>query len=255
MDIARLLTLRSLTKKIAEQFAQQVREYLTHLAPLLQPHGLLGDLVRSGKGHVKGRDVALQELNKLYQPLARASALNLQSELRPPLDLFASSADLAPASYSYSPRDGDKAITVTTPLKWVLSYKDLGPQRLRELISNHPRSSGDDLRLCVLHFLAMHMLTQRRPGIAPIFEALRFPLSSAPQQDLHGLPFVLVSSAISTVRPPDEVILQSTQLSGTFTFEEVVNLDDIATLSDPLRERVLGLVREHGGNLAGELGL
>jgi hypothetical protein len=254
-DISHLLVLRSLTKKIAEQFAQQARESLTHLAPLFQPHVLLGDLVRSGKGHVKGQDVALQELDKLYQPLARASALNLQSELKPPLDIFASSVDLAPASYSYSPRGSDKAIMVTTPLKWVLSYKDLGPQRLRELISNHPRSSGDDLRLCVLHFLSMHMLAQRRPGVGPIFEALRFPLSSAAQLDLHGLPFVYLSSPISTVRPPDEVILQSTQLSGTFTFEEVVNMDDIARLGDPLREQLLGLVREHGGNLAGELGL
>lgn len=254
-DISRLLLLRSLTKKISERFAQQVREHLTNLAPLLQPHGLLGDLVRSGKSHVKGQEAALQELTKLYQPLAKASALNVQSELRPPLDLFASSAEIAPASYTYSPQGAEKAITVTTPLKWVLSYKDLGPQRLRELVSSHSRTSGDELRLCVLHYLALHMFAQRRPGIGPIFDALRFPLSSVPQQDLHGLPFVCVSSPIATVRPPDDVILQSTQMSGTFTFEEIVNMDDIPKLSDPMKEQVLGLVREHGGSLAGELGL
>ena len=221
-DISRLLVLRSLTTKLAEHFAKQVREHLTNLAPLLQPHTLLGDLVRSGKSAVKGQDAALQELVKLYQPIARASALNLQTELKPPLDIFSASAEIAPASYSYTPEGSSKAITISTPLKWVLSYKDLGPQRLRELISSHARSGGGDLQVCVLHFLAMYLLTHKRPGIAPVLDALRFPLTSGPSNEFAGIPFVYVSSPVSTMRPPDPIILQSTQISGTTAFEEVV---------------------------------
>ncbi|MEO8630344.1 MAG: hypothetical protein ABI612_19935 [Betaproteobacteria bacterium] len=254
-DISRLLLLRSLTTRLADHFAKQVREHLSNLGPLLQPHTLLGDLVRSGKSAVKGQDAALQELTKLYQPIARATALNLQTELKPPLDIFSASTQIAPASYTYTPEGSSKAITITTPLRWVLSYKDLGPQQLRELIASHARSGGGDLQLCVLHFLAMYLLTHRRPGIAPVLEALRFPLTSNPINEFAGIPFVYVSSPISTMRPPDPIILQSTQISGTSTFEEVVNVDDIARLSDPLKAQVVALVKEHGGELARDLGL
>src|SRR5882672_2456038 len=94
LDISRLLLLRSLTTKLGEHFAQRVRDYLTHLAPLLQPHTLFGDLVRFGKSSVNGQDAAFQELSRLFQPLARASALNLQSELKAPLDIFGTAAEI-----------------------------------------------------------------------------------------------------------------------------------------------------------------
>jgi len=51
------------------------------------------------------------------------------------------------------------------------------------------------------------------------------------------------------MRPPDAIILQSTQLSGTTTFEEIVNMDDISALTDPVRDRVLELIKEHGAGL------
>jgi len=38
------------------------------------------------------------------------------------------------------------------------------------------------------------------------------------------------------VRPADEIIVQSTELSGSPAFEEIVNLEDVVGLSDPLRE-------------------
>ena len=255
MDLSRLLTLRTLTNALTEHCARQAREYLVNLGVLFQPRFLLGDLIRFEKCQAKGQDSAFQALLKLYQPLARATALNVQSELAPPLDIYGGVPDLFPATYSYTPEGATKPITIVSPLKWVLAFKDLGPQRLRELMARHARSGGNELQACVLHYLTMHMLAERRPGPAPILEALRFPLSSAPQQEFSGLPFVYLSAPIASVRPPDALILQSAQISGTATFEEVVDVGGISQLSDPLKDRVLGLVREHGGDLGREIGL
>jgi hypothetical protein len=253
-DIARLLALRALTTALAEQLASQARDYLANLAPLLSPRSLLGELIRGEKASVRGAEAAFQELARLYQPIARVQALNLQPDLRAPLDLFGITPEIFPASYSFTPEGSSRPLTIVTPLKWVLVYRDVGPQRLRELIASHPRSGGTDLQDCVLHYLVMHLLTSRRPGIAPVLQALRFPVSSARAEELAGLPITYLSAPLSTIRPPDAVILQSAQISGTNAFEEVVDLTDIARLADPLKERVLALVREHGAALLPELG-
>ena len=255
MDLSRLLALRTLTNALAEHFARQAREYLANLGLLFQPRILLGDLIRYEKCQVKGQDSAFQELLKLYQPLARASALNVQVELKPPLDIYGGAIDLFPAAYPYTPEGATKPVTIVSPLKWVLAFKDLGPQRLRELVAMHARSGGNELQGCVLNYLAIQMLAERRPGPAPILEALRFPLSSAPQPEFAGLPFVCLSAPLPSVRPPDVLILQTTQISGAATFEEVVDADQISKLSDSISDRVLALVREQGGELGSELGL
>ena len=149
-------------------------EHLANLAPLLSPRALLGDLILGEKNAAKGSNLAFQELNSLYQPVSKSAILGLQSELRPPLEIFGLTPEIFPASYSYTPPGHNKPITVITPLKWVLIYKDLGPQRLRELVGSHSRNDGGELKSCVLHYLVMQILAGRRPGVAPILEALRF---------------------------------------------------------------------------------
>ena len=255
MDLARLLTLRTLTNALSEYFANRARDYLANLSQLLQPRVLLGDLVRYEKCAVKGQDVAFQELLKRFHSVAKSSALNVQPELKPPLDCYGGPLELYPATYSYLPEGGTKPITIVSPLRWVLGYKDMGPQRLRELIVIHDRSGGNELQSCALHYVALQLLTERRPGPVPLMEALRFPVSSAPQPELGGIPFVFVSALLPSVRPPDLLILQTTQISGTATFEEVVDAERIAELKDPIREEVLSLMSEHAADLKDELGL
>jgi hypothetical protein len=225
------------------------------LGLLFQPRLLFGDLIRFEKCSAKGQEAALQELLKLYQPFARGAALGLQAELTPPLDIFGSTPELCPVTYAYTPEGSTKSVTIIRPLQWVLAFKDQHPERLRELVARQSRSSGQELQACVLHYLAMHMLATRRPGPASILDALRFPLASKPQQEFSGLPFIVMSAPVDSMRPPDALILQSTQISGTATFEEVVDVRMIPPLADPLREQVLSLVHEHAREIGAELGL
>jgi hypothetical protein len=41
------------------------------------------------------------------------------------------------------------------------------------------------------------------------------------------------------------VIIESAELSGMDAFEEVVSIDDLARMRDPMKERLLALAREH----------
>jgi hypothetical protein len=245
-DLNRLLKLRALTTALADYLERTAREHLASLSALLQPRALLGDLVRFEKAAVKGQDEAFRDLLKLYQPIASAPAINVQPDLKPPLDVHPSAIDIVRASYTYTPEGSLKPLTVVTPLKWVVVYKDRSPSRLRDLVANHKRSGGNDLQSCIVHYLVMHLLAERRPGVAPILEALRFPVSSVPNVEFAGLPFVYLASPISTMRAPDPIIVQSTLISGASTFEEVVDLSDANRLRDPLSEQILAIVREHG---------
>ena len=58
-----------------------------------------------------------------------------------------------------------------------------------------------------------------------------------------------ISSSTRPTRPPASVIIESTEISGMDVFEEVVRLDDIAKLRDPLKQRLMELVQSHGENL------
>lgn len=249
-DLNRLMQLRSLTSALARHFEATARGCLAALAPMLQPRNLLGDLIRAEKAPAKDQDSAFRELVKLYQPIARQAAINTQVDLKPPLDIYTSTIDIAPASYTHTPEGGGKPVTIVTPLKWVVSYKDLGVARLREQIAGHARSGGNELQTTLLHYLTLHLLLSRRPGPASLIEALRYGLESSPYAEFGGLPVVHLAAPVPTVRPPDPVIVQSTTVSGAATFEEVVDLEAIGMLRDPLKERVLALLAEHGSGLA-----
>jgi len=79
-----------------------------------------------------------------------------------------------------------------------------------------------------------------------ILGALRFPVVSERLPEYGELPLTCVQSAIGTVLPPDEVIVESTEISGRDVFEEVIKPGEISILPDPYRDRLIELVKSHG---------
>ena len=253
-DIPRMLVLRKLTNAIAEYFERRLMEQLANLAPLLNPKMLLGEHIRGGAA-MRDSEKAFRELSKIYQSIAPAKPFQLEGTLKPPLDIFNTVVETTPAEYAYVPAGSGpgKRITIISPLKWTLSYKGMGPQRLRELIGVPLRTDVTDLQACILHTLVMHLIMGRRPGVAGVLEALRFPVSSSQSEEFGHLPLTCISCPVSTMRPPDEVIIQSTEISGSMAFAEVVNLEDIARMSDPLRDHLLEIVKSHDEKLLSEI--
>jgi hypothetical protein len=250
----RLLALRKLTRAIADFLRGQMKEYLGTLAPLLRPQVVLGGYTHGSiKDPVKGADQAFKELQSLYESVGSAKPFSLTQELKPPLDMISSALDMTVLEYSYTAQTDrhNKTVVISSPLKWALTYTGFSPARLGDLLARRTRDANE-LQSFLVHYLVMHIVVSKQVGIRNMFEALHFPITTSHSPDFGGLPITTISSSISTIRPPDEVIVESTEVSGMDAFEEIVDIGDIARMRDPLKHRLIEILESLGEKLPAE---
>lgn len=247
-----LLVLRKLTRAIADIARAQMTEYLSTLAPLLRPKTVLGDYVEDGsKESTRRSDKAFKELQALYETVAATKPYNLPRDLTLPLRLTGTGLEITAVDTPHIVQAGaeSRTIMVRSPLSWTLSYAGYAPTRLPDLLKAKLRP-GEELGQLVLSYLLLHVVTNNSPGLMQVFNALHFPITTTTVAEFGPLPVTRIGVAISTTRPSDEVILESAELTGMDAFEEVVNVDDLHRLQDPLRERLLEIVRQQAPELA-----
>jgi hypothetical protein len=244
----RLLALRKLTRAMADLLRGQMKEYLSTLAPLFHPKVVLSSYVEGTTFDVSRiGEKAFKELQELYQVIARSRLYNLPPEFRTPLEVINPQLEMTPVVYTHVATSGDesKNVVVTSPLKWALTYGGFGPTRLKSVLEE-PKRTSDELQQFVLHYLMMNAVVSKQTGVSHILDALHFPLITERSPEFADLPLTYISSSISTIRLPDDVIIESTEISGMDAFEEVINIDDVAKLQDPLKEHLRGLLQSHG---------
>jgi hypothetical protein len=242
-----LLSLRRVTRAMADLLRGQMKEYLSTLAPLFHPRVVLSSYVE-GPAYDVSRvgEKAFKELKQLYQTIAKSRQYSLPLEFKTPLEVINPQLEMTPVEYRYVAQGGkeSKTVVVTSPLKWALTYAGFGPNRLKAFLTE-PKRTTDELQQLVLHYLMMHTVVSKQTGVSRILDALRFPLITERSQEFGDLPLTYISSSISTVRLPDSVITESTEISGMDAVEEVVNIPDIAKLGDPLKERLTELLQTY----------
>ena len=240
----KLLTLRKLTRTAGEIINGQMKDYIASLAPLFRPRAIFGDHIQgNGKESVKGSEQAFKELKAIYESVATGTPFYLPKELNSPLMQMTSSLELVPWEYSHNAKiDGEeKTVAVTCPYKFAISYTGYSPRHLEELLKNRNRNEGE-LQQCVLHYLAMHTVISKQPGLVKILERLHFRLASDQWPGFGALPITVITSSISTILPPDALVIESTELSGKDAFEELVNVGDAARLGDPFKEQLIAVL-------------
>ncbi len=251
-SIQQLLVLRKLTVAVSKLLTEQMRDYLTTLAPLLRPKAVLGDYVDSStKEAARGAEKNFKELQSLYETIAAAKPFNLAAELKPPIEIVSAALEFRPLEYDHAAQTDNesKTVTVTSPLRWVLNYSGFTLARLKELVADRNRSATE-LREFLLHYLVLHVVLSKQPGVTRILETLHFTISADNRlPELGNLPIVYINSSVSTLLPPDNVIIESTEISGRNVFEEVVNVADIVKMRDPLKERLMELIKSHDPSL------
>jgi hypothetical protein len=246
-DLKKLRSLRKLTRTIGESLRAELKDHLSTVTLLLRPRTILGDFVESSaRGEVKGSDAAFRDLRSRYETVAGGRPYGLPKELSSPIEILSSNVELVPLEYPHVAKSGSESrtITVTQPLKWILTYSGLAPTRLRELMSAKIPDAAQ-VKNVILHALVLETVLVRQPGLLAVFEALRFPVVMEKLPGLGEVPVTCISSSVRTVRPPDDVLIESTEISGLNAFEEVVNARDIVEMQDPFREKLLEVIKQN----------
>ena len=249
-SITSLLVRRKLTRAISDIVRGQVTACLTTLTPLLRPEIVFGDYIQgAAKVPSHKADQVFKELQALYDAASPTKPLNLRRELTPPFDLSNAALEITPVDYIHVAQTGSgtKNITVRSPLTWTLTYAGFAPNRLQEVLDQKLR--GDELQRFIVSYLIIHLVMKHRPGVMQILEGLHFPVTSTTSPEFGDLPITRIGVGISTERPPDAVVVESAELTGMDAFEEVVNVEDISRLRDPLKERLIEIARQQAPEL------
>ncbi|MEJ2455386.1 MAG: hypothetical protein P8103_14690 [Candidatus Thiodiazotropha sp.] len=246
MDIQQLLDLRKITQAVSRKFEDELKTHLATLAPLFSPLALLGEYARGGsKTAGLQSERSYRELCTRFKTLTEQKPFLLNASLKAPLDLFAATPVLIPVEYDYSAGTGEARhqIKVTRPLNWTLSYPEATPKRIKELLAGDLGQVKEELVHAILQALALAVLYDHRPGLARLFQDLRFPLQVCQFDGLGSLPVLSVKAPLETHLPEDEVIIQNTQLTGIPSFEEVLDNADIQQLVDPMRQDLIAIAQ------------
>jgi hypothetical protein len=246
-----LLAVRKLTRAITDVVRVQMTEYLKTLTPLLRPHVVLGEYIHGGqKEPTHKADKAFKDLQSMYATVANSKPFHLQRELNPPLDFARAGLEITPFDYVHVVQSGNETrrIRVRCPLTWVLTYTDFPPTRLQELLDAKGRDA-DELQRFVLSYLALHLVTTYEPALMQLFGALHLPITTTRLPQFGELPITRIGIPIATMRPSDAVVIESAELTGMDAFEEVVRVEEIAQLADPLKERLLEIARQQAPEL------
>lgn len=104
------------------------------------------------------------------------------------------------------------------------------------MLSGKETRQADDMRQALITHLAVVVYLKYFPALTQLLLDLRYEVEIRELSDLGGLPVVLLSAPVSTFFPPDQFILQITQLSGIPAFQEIVDMEAVENIPDPLKE-------------------
>lgn len=252
-ETRRLLALRKITRSVAEELRGQLGNHLATLAPLLRPRVVFGDHVAGpGREFVGGAEKSFKELQSLFEEVASQRPYTLSQGISSPVDTPPGTLEIAPFQYPHVTRatGQTKTVFVTAPLRFVVSWTGLGLEPLRELLQDRNRSS-DALRSFVLSYLLVHLLFRAQPGVTHLLAAARFNVKTERWPEFGSLPVTTLVPPVATVLPSDELIMESTEMSGNDAFEEVVRAEDVTSVHDPFRERLAEIVQATDPSLLG----
>jgi len=250
LSIGRLLFLRKVTRAVSDYLVSELKGHLSTISPLLRPRRLLGDYIESGSPEqVVDADKNFAVLNEIYSKAA-GKPFDLPRPLRPPLKPVGLAIEVYPWEFRQEIRaDGvGNTVTITSPVRYVISYASgLSLSRLRQGVAGKEEQKKEDIREFVIRCCLMNTMLNRNPGIINLFRALRWEVSTETSPDLGGLPLTTLTAPLQAMLPPDKLILESTEMSGMPLFEEVIDVNTISQISDPLAQRVTNIMEAVGG--------
>src|SRR4051794_22403649 len=245
LDPTQLLRLHGVTKQVAQVCLRRLRAHLETMGPLFRSRRFLGDHMEgTGKEGAPGADRNFADLQHLYGRAA-VRPFDLRPELRSPLESVASQFQIDEWEYIQAVQTDDRwqSIRVTTPLTWVVTYNSsLSLPTLLGIMASGGQRDPEAVRAFVLRACLMSELFEKLPALKDLLQGLRFPVAVRHLPQFGELPLVTVSAPFRTFRPDDKLVAMAAGLAGGTSFAEVLDIESVRNLSDPLREEALAIL-------------
>ncbi len=241
LDNQEFLKLRQATEKISNVLTKRLKTHLDILKPLFLPRKLLGTYIKSAfRDEVAGSDKSFATLQERYAAICE-KPFKLPKKLKVPLAPIANQLEVTSYQYPLAIDGSDsKTIQITSPTKWILSYRSDCPiSRLKAILAGHEPVQTEDMVRSLVDHLVLVIFLEKFPYLKQILEDLRYSVDVEEIDELGGLQVVVVRAPLETFLPPDDFILQITQLSGVPAFQEIVDLEALENMPDPLKESLL----------------
>jgi hypothetical protein len=240
-----LADLRDKTEAISQFLQKQLKTYLETLRPLLAPRRLYGKYT-GVKEDVVGADRAFAQLREQYAGVC-GKPFALPPELDDaPLSNIDNRIDLYPWEYTHQAKSEreTKPLTITSPVRWVLTYSsEYSLSQLLQTLAGKEQRRSEAVRQFVVNALVLHAMLGKFPGITQLLTDLRYEIRTEKFPALGELPLVTIRSCLSSFRPADGLILAATRFSGVPAFIELIDVEAVHSLPDPLRLRIEDILR------------
>lgn len=240
LSLPELPEVRRRTEGIAQLLHEQLTHHLDVLWPLFAPERLLGKAA-GARTDVPGTEMAFGELQRKYKEFVQ-KPFELPSELDPQwLTLIGNRLKLHQWEYLHqaSSERETKAITMTSPVRWVLSYgSNYTVAQAKSVLSGKEPRRVEYLRQFVVNALVMNQVVAKNPGLVRLFADLRYEMKTDVSPEFSRLPLVTITSCLPSFRPADDLIIAATGFSGVPAFIELLDLDAVRMIKDPLKQRI-----------------
>ena len=239
-----LATLRAKTEALSQFLDQQLKGHVETLRTLMAPQRVLGRYVGS-KDVVAGADRAFEQLQEQFR--STASGFGLAGDLgEDELSDLDNIPDLYVWEYTHHAKtdhDG-RVLTLTSPVRWVLTYRSgYSLSQFRLAVAGKGEKTTRDLRRFVQYALVMQMVVKGHPKLTRLLKDLRYDVTFDQLPGPGALPLTTVHACLSSFRPADDLLVTATKFSGVPAFIELIDLDSIRALQDPLKSKFESLVR------------
>lgn len=244
LDNQEYFKLRQATEKITNALSKKLVGHMEVLRPLFHPRLLLGTYIKSAvMEEVPRSDKAFAELQERYASICE-KPFDLPKKLQTPLPPLSTHLEVTPFQYPLVLSGlEDKQVRITSPTCWILSYRSECPlNRLHGMISGTDPRQSEEMRQTLLSHLAMVLYLKYFPALGQLLADLRYQVETRELSDLGRLPVVVLKTPVDTFLPPDDFILQITQLSGIAAFQEIIEPGAVDNIPDLLKESLRSLV-------------
>ena len=241
-DLDGLLAYREITERISGFLNKRLRGHLSALSPLLTPARMLGKHVGAREQGPRADEV-FAELSEKFQPCC-GSPFNLKPDLdQESMSSIGSKIQVYPYEYNYEAQGSKsaKAVSMASPIRWVVTYgSEYSLTQLRSVLA----APGEHrpIRQFVLNAVTFQVILGRSPGLAQLLNDLRYEIHVQALPGLEKLPMVTIGVRVPSFRPPDDLLLTAIRLSGVSSFIELIDIDAVRSLEDPLRTEIEALL-------------